>query len=80
MSRVLQAHGKLYEATAKFQQALYGRLKVLGPEYPGTLAALGNMSCILWAQGKLDEAAETCRTVLDGKLKVLGSDRSTLTP
>jgi tetratricopeptide (TPR) repeat protein len=70
----LRDQGKYKDAEALHQQALEGRLKVLGTYDPDTLTSAHNLASVLQDQDKYEEAESLHRQALEGRKKVLGRD------
>ena len=74
LARLLQAQGKLDEATPLFKESLAIRKKVFGDEHPDVGESLNNIALVLQAQSKYDEATPLYKESLAIKKKVLGEE------
>ncbi|TYK50592.1 serine/threonine-protein kinase [Actinomadura decatromicini] len=64
------------ETSAEYElrAALEGRLRVLGPDHPDTLASRQEVGRLLWGLGRLAEAEVELRATLEGRLRTLDAD------
>ncbi len=74
-----QARADLREAERLYREALRIVLAARGEEYPGTAAAMSNLSGVLHSLGKLDEAQAGYEKTLTLRRKLLGSEHPDVT-
>jgi tetratricopeptide (TPR) repeat protein len=59
----------------RYQRALQGKEKALGPKHTSTLSTVNNLGNLYADQGKMDEAEKMYQHALQGYEKALGRER-----
>ena len=67
-----QASGRVSEAVELYERVLQGRLRILWPGHPDTLASRNNLANAYQEEGRLQEAIDLYEQVLQDRLRILG--------
>lgn len=74
LAKVLRMKGRLSQAQAMYERALFILRKVHGDNHPHVATAMHNLGTLLALQGKNTEAISIMLTALDIRKKVFGND------
>jgi len=69
-----QAAARIKEAIPFYERALQDRVRELGPDNPGTLAAQSNLANAYQAAGRVDQALALYRETYGNMVRLLGAD------